>query len=153
MLGFTARALTTEMELRDDELEDAQWFTRADLKSGRPLVPPSVSISFRLIEHWFDRPAGRKLREILQGSRLADDGLAALPVARPQAPAVALANPGMRHPMTSGAALHPMARRPIRAGRPPSPNNRPPRHIQGAAPTPMTSTRGGGGATITTPPA
>jgi NAD+ diphosphatase len=64
MLGFTAHALTREILRRDDELEDAQWFTRADLASGRPIVPPSVSISFRLIEHWFDAGGGRKLREI-----------------------------------------------------------------------------------------
>jgi NAD+ diphosphatase len=68
MLGFTARALNTEIVRRDEELEDAQWFTRADLKSGRPLVPPSVSISFRLIEHWFDAGGGPKLREILKKS-------------------------------------------------------------------------------------
>src|ERR1700691_904483 len=64
MLGFTAHALTTEIRRRDDELEDAQWFTRADLASGRPIVPPGVSISFRLIEHWFDAGGGPKLREI-----------------------------------------------------------------------------------------
>ena len=64
MLGFTAHALTTQIQRRDDELEDAQWFTRADLASGRPLVPPGVSISFRLIEHWFDAGGGPKLRDI-----------------------------------------------------------------------------------------
>jgi NAD+ diphosphatase len=64
MLGFTAHALTTQIRRRDDELEDAQWFTRADLAAGRPIVPPGVSISFRLIEHWFDAGGGRKLREI-----------------------------------------------------------------------------------------
>jgi NAD+ diphosphatase len=68
MLGFTAHALTTQILRRDDELEDAQWFTRADLASGRPLVPPGVSISFRLIEHWFDAGGGPKLREIQKAS-------------------------------------------------------------------------------------
>src|ERR1700733_276686 len=66
MLGFMARARTTQIQRRDDELEDAQWFTRADLASGRPLVPPSVSISFRLIEDWFDAGGGPKLRQILK---------------------------------------------------------------------------------------
>lgn len=65
MLGFTAHAVTSEIHLRDQELEDAQWFTRADLASGRPLVPPNVSISFRLIEHWYDAGGGPPLREIL----------------------------------------------------------------------------------------
>jgi NAD+ diphosphatase len=68
MLGFTAQARTTQIQLRDDELEDAQWFTREDLASGRPLVPPNVSISFRLIEHWFDAGGGKKLSEIHQAS-------------------------------------------------------------------------------------
>jgi NAD+ diphosphatase len=68
MLGFTAHALTTDIQLRDDELEDAQWFTRADLASGRPIVPPGISISFRLIEHWFDAGGGPKLRDIRQVS-------------------------------------------------------------------------------------
>src|ERR1700685_4546801 len=68
MLGFTARARTTEIRRRDEELEDAQWFTRADLASGRPIVPPTVSISFRLIEHWFDAGGGPKLREIHKAS-------------------------------------------------------------------------------------
>lgn len=54
MLGFTAHALTTEVRLRDEELEDARWFTRADIKANGTLLPPRQSISFRLIEHWFD---------------------------------------------------------------------------------------------------
>src|SRR6202167_2358328 len=65
MLGFTAQAVTHTVQLRDEELEDARWFTRADLASGTPLVPPNVSISFRLIEHWFNAAGGRPLREIL----------------------------------------------------------------------------------------
>jgi NAD+ diphosphatase len=65
MLGFTAHALTTDIKKRDQELEDAQWFTRADLANGRPIVPPNVSISFRLIEHWFDAGGGKPLREVL----------------------------------------------------------------------------------------
>jgi NAD+ diphosphatase len=58
MLGFMARALTTQIERRDDELQDAQWFTRDDLASGRPIMPPNVSISYRLIEHWFNAGGG-----------------------------------------------------------------------------------------------
>jgi NAD+ diphosphatase len=64
MLGFTAHARTTEIHRRDDELEDARWFTRADLASGWPSTPPGVSISFRLIEHWFNAGGGPTLREI-----------------------------------------------------------------------------------------
>ncbi len=64
MLGFTAHAATTEIQRRDEELEDARWFTRADLAGGFPKVPPGVSISYRLIEHWFDSAGGRKLRDV-----------------------------------------------------------------------------------------
>jgi len=54
MLGFTAHARSTEVRLRDQELEDARWFNRADLASNGTLLPPRQSISYRLIEHWFD---------------------------------------------------------------------------------------------------
>jgi NAD+ diphosphatase len=64
MLGFTAHATTTDIHLRDKELEDARWFTRAQIASGTPKVPPSISISFRLIENWFDAGGGPRLREI-----------------------------------------------------------------------------------------
>jgi NAD+ diphosphatase len=67
MLGFTAHALTTEVHLRDQELEDARWFTRADIASNGTLLPPRTSISFRLIEHWFDAGGGARLRDT-QGS-------------------------------------------------------------------------------------
>jgi len=68
MLGFSAHALTHAVHLRDQELEDARWFTRADIVSGTPLLPPRVSISYRLIEHWFDAGAERPLRELQQPS-------------------------------------------------------------------------------------
>jgi len=64
MLGFTARAMTQEVELRDQELEDARWFTRADFARGVPLLPPRQSISYRLIEHWFNAGSNRSLRDI-----------------------------------------------------------------------------------------
>ena len=67
MLGFTAHALTTEVRLGDEELEDARWFTRADLASNGALLPPRQSISYRLIEHWFDGGWHVPLRDI-QGS-------------------------------------------------------------------------------------
>jgi NAD+ diphosphatase len=65
MLGFTARAASREIDLKDRELEDARWFSRADIARGVPLLPPSPSISFRLIEHWFDTGSERPLRELL----------------------------------------------------------------------------------------
>jgi NAD+ diphosphatase len=53
MLGFRAVARTHEIRLRDGELEDARWFSRADLAAGQPMLPPSGSISARLIDGWF----------------------------------------------------------------------------------------------------
>src|SRR6202011_1283233 len=38
MLGFTAHAMTHDVHLRDQELEDARWFTREDVAAGRPLL-------------------------------------------------------------------------------------------------------------------
>jgi NAD+ diphosphatase len=64
MLGFTARAASKDIHLRDQELEDARWFTREDIMSGTPLLPPRLSISYRLIEHWFDAGSTRPLREL-----------------------------------------------------------------------------------------
>jgi NAD+ diphosphatase len=53
MLGFQAIARTDAIRLRDGELEDARWFTRAELAAGSPALPPPGSISFRLIDDWF----------------------------------------------------------------------------------------------------
>ena len=58
MLGFRAVARTHEITLRDGELEDARWFTRADLAAGRPALPPAGAISARLIDAWFGAPDG-----------------------------------------------------------------------------------------------
>jgi NAD+ diphosphatase len=54
MLGFHATAATLDIAHSDGELEDARWFARADVAAGHPKIPPSVSISYRLIEAWFD---------------------------------------------------------------------------------------------------
>jgi NAD+ diphosphatase len=69
MLGFTARAATHDIDLRDLELEDARWFTREDIISGTPYLPPNVSISFRLIEHWFNAAGAVPLRELHTATR------------------------------------------------------------------------------------
>jgi NAD+ diphosphatase len=65
MLGFTARASTHEVILEDQELEDARWFTRSDIESGTPRLPPPLSISYRLIEHWFDAASDRPLKDLM----------------------------------------------------------------------------------------
>ncbi|HEU4781451.1 MAG TPA: NAD(+) diphosphatase [Steroidobacteraceae bacterium] len=59
MLGFRAVARTDDITLRDGELEDARWFTRADLAAGHPTLPPAGAISARLIDAWFAEPDAR----------------------------------------------------------------------------------------------
>ncbi|MEO8018179.1 MAG: NAD(+) diphosphatase [Pseudomonadota bacterium] len=53
MLGFRAVARTQDITLRDGELEDARWFTRADIAAGHPALPPAGAISALLIDGWF----------------------------------------------------------------------------------------------------
>jgi NAD+ diphosphatase len=55
MIGFQAQAERGSVIRVGDELEDARWFTRDEIRSdGMPLVPPSHSISYRLIRTWLD---------------------------------------------------------------------------------------------------
>ncbi|MGI9271125.1 MAG: NAD(+) diphosphatase [Woeseiaceae bacterium] len=54
MLGFMAEAESAEIILNDGELEDAQWFTRKELRSGFPKLPFGISIARRLVNHWID---------------------------------------------------------------------------------------------------
>jgi len=63
MLGFTAHATTTDIHLHDAELEDARWLDRDQIAAGEVSLPTTHSISFRLIEDWFDADAVRPLRE------------------------------------------------------------------------------------------
>ncbi|WP_307807915.1 NAD(+) diphosphatase [Nocardioides xinjiangensis] len=60
MLGFTGRAVTTEIDVDGAEIEEARWWTRTDFeaaaRAGELLVPRGVSISSSLIESWFGRP-------------------------------------------------------------------------------------------------
>ncbi|HEY6641646.1 NAD(+) diphosphatase [Povalibacter sp.] len=63
MLGFSARAATTRIRRIDDELEDARWFTRGQIAAGEVSLPTTHSISFRLIEDWYDAASAIPLRE------------------------------------------------------------------------------------------
>jgi NAD+ diphosphatase len=57
MVGFYARAASTEIRVDGDEIADARWFTRDDLHSAveaaNVRLPGAVSISRRLIEGWY----------------------------------------------------------------------------------------------------
>ncbi|HEY5806441.1 MAG TPA: NAD(+) diphosphatase [Povalibacter sp.] len=57
MLGFTAHASDMQTRQIDDELEDVRWLTRAQIADGEVALPNPVSISFRLIEDWYDAGA------------------------------------------------------------------------------------------------
>jgi len=63
MIGFTARATASEVPRADEELEDVRWFTREEIASGTPRLPPPQSVSLRLIEDWYDAGAAVPLRE------------------------------------------------------------------------------------------
>ncbi len=60
MLGFFARAVSTELVLDAEEIAEARWFSRAELRaaldSGEVRLPPEVSIARRLIETWYGEP-------------------------------------------------------------------------------------------------
>ena len=58
MLGFVAAATSKDIVLNDGELEDARWFTRAELVSEFPKLPFHISIARRLVDHWIDMPGG-----------------------------------------------------------------------------------------------
>jgi len=60
MLGFRARAVSTEITVDGEELSQARWWTREelgmDIATGELLLPPEVSIARRLIEEWYGAP-------------------------------------------------------------------------------------------------
>jgi NAD+ diphosphatase len=61
MLGFTVGYVGGEAVASDGELEDARWFSRAELSEaaagrGELRLPPPVAIARRLIDTWLSRP-------------------------------------------------------------------------------------------------
>jgi NAD+ diphosphatase len=57
MVGFHATAEPNSRVQVSGELEDARWFTREELLGGPPVLPPSQSISYRLITTWLNNPS------------------------------------------------------------------------------------------------
>ena len=60
MLGFYGEAESTDISLEDDELQDARWFTRAQLRDPESVgihLPRAISVSRRLINDWLDEGA------------------------------------------------------------------------------------------------
>jgi NAD+ diphosphatase len=56
MLGFHAEAVDTAININRDELQDARWFTRAELLSSPEnetfRLPRRISIARQLVDHW-----------------------------------------------------------------------------------------------------
>ena len=57
MVGFTARACDPTIDLDRDEIAEAFWVTREELRQrlddGRIVISSRMSIAFRLMEHWY----------------------------------------------------------------------------------------------------
>jgi NAD+ diphosphatase len=60
MVGFSARAADTTLDLDREEIVEAMWVSRAELAqmvlAGRFGISPSISIARRMIEHWYGGP-------------------------------------------------------------------------------------------------
>ncbi len=60
MVGFVAHAESTEIDVDGDELEEARWFTRRQMReeteAGTLALPSGVSISRSLVEDWYGGP-------------------------------------------------------------------------------------------------
>jgi NAD+ diphosphatase len=71
MLGFTARADDPSIQV-GEELDDARWFEVDEfvrgLESRKLLLPPPLSVSFRLIEHWLKQASGLDLATLADRS-------------------------------------------------------------------------------------
>ena len=61
MIGFLAEGLTNEIRLNDGELAEARWLTREDIVAGAVVLPPQVSIAYRLLQTWFDEDSDANL--------------------------------------------------------------------------------------------
>lgn len=72
MIGFHAEATSKAISLNDGELEDARWLTREEIQAGLTegwlSLPSAYSISYHLIEDWYDAEADQSLREVLNPS-------------------------------------------------------------------------------------
>jgi NAD+ diphosphatase len=52
MIGFEADYAGGDVDVGEDELEDARWFERSELEGGDLILPPRTAIARRLIEAW-----------------------------------------------------------------------------------------------------
>ena len=73
MLGYRAQAGQHQIQLNDQELEAAVWLSRSEIMSrmecGEFLPPTQISISFRLIEDWFNRDSQIPFRMLCENNK------------------------------------------------------------------------------------
>jgi NAD+ diphosphatase len=58
MIGYEATARPGSEVRLGGELEDARWFTRAEMLGNPAMMPPSQAISYRLMRAWLDAKPG-----------------------------------------------------------------------------------------------
>jgi len=60
MIGCVAKATSADISVDGQEIEDARWFTREEMKAEAEastlVLPGGISISRSLIEHWYGGP-------------------------------------------------------------------------------------------------
>ena len=65
MLGYSAEAEDTTLDLEADDIDQALWLSadelRAQMIAGTVMPPPNLSISYRLINDWFEAQTGETL--------------------------------------------------------------------------------------------
>ncbi len=59
MMGFTAKAKSNKIRIAKNEMEDARWFSREEIKNnlnkGLMRLPLKVSLAYNLIKEWYDK--------------------------------------------------------------------------------------------------
>lgn len=69
MIGFTATARSRDIAMRDHELEEARWFTPAQIADGLAdgsfLPSPPLSVSYQLLAHWLQQRGRLDLGELI----------------------------------------------------------------------------------------
>ena len=69
MIGFTATAVSRQIDRRDHELEDARWFTPEQIvegiEDGSFLPSMALSVSYQLLAHWLQLTAGIDLNALV----------------------------------------------------------------------------------------
>ncbi len=58
MIGYLAEAGRGDVVLEEEELEEARWFTRDELRSPKGFFyPPPMSLAHHLVRAWLNRSA------------------------------------------------------------------------------------------------